>query len=87
MINEKGMRDDDVDRIMKKMLQEFSVIQAKEEKMGEINNLSNRINHNNDRQENKINEIKNDIIGIIDKNDEKIKILKENIKNSIQIVT
>ena len=82
MINEKEMRDD-VDRIMMKMLQECSVIQAKEETMGEINNLSNRINHNNDRQENKINEVKNDIIGIIDKNDEKIKILEENINNSI----
>ena len=85
MINEKEMRDD-VEKLMMKMLQECSIMQAKEETMYEINNLSNRINKNNDKQENKIIEVKNDINGIndvINKNDEKIKILEENINNSI----
>ena len=73
MINEKEMRDD-VEKLMMKMLQECSIMQAKEEMIYEINNLSNKIKQNNDKQENKIVEAKDDISGIndvINKNDEK----------------
>ena len=82
MIKEKEMRDD-VDNLMMKMLQECSVLEAKEEAMNNINNLSKRMIENNDKQNSNIKEVKNDIIEINKKNDEKIKMLEENINSSI----
>ena len=82
MIKEKEMRDD-VDNLMMKMLQECSILEAKEEAMDNINNLSKRMIENNDKQDNNIKEVKNDIIEINKKNDQKIKMLEENINSSI----
>ena len=82
MIKEKEMRDD-VDNLMMKMLQECSILEAKEEAMDNINNLSKRMIENNDKQDNNIKEVKNDIIEINKKNEQKIKMLEENINSSI----
>ena len=82
MIKEKEIRDD-VEKIMMRMVEECAILEAKEESLDKINNLSNRMKENNEKQENKFNEIKNEINDINNKNEEKIKILEENINNVI----
>ena len=82
MIQEKEIRDD-VEKIMMRMVEECAILEAKEESLDKINNLSNRMKENNEKQENKFNEIKNEIHDINNKNEEKIKILEENINNVI----
>jgi len=82
MIIEKEMRDD-VDKIMNKMLEECSILEAKEEARTNINNLSNRMYENIEKQEENVKKVENEMKDLNSKNEQKIKELEENINNSI----
>lgn len=82
MIQEKEIRDD-VEKLMMKMVTECSILEAKEESFDKINSLSNRMMENNTKQDNIIKEIKTVIEEINTKNNEKLKILENNINNVI----
>ena len=82
MIKEKEIRDD-VEKLMTKMLEECSILEVKEESLDQINILSNRMKENNVKQENTMKEIKNEMVDLNNKNEEKIKILEQNINNVI----
>ena len=82
MIKEKEIRDD-VEKLMTKMLEECSILEVKEESLDQINILSNRMKENNVKQENTMKEIKNEMVDLNNKNEEKIKILENNINNVI----
>ena len=82
MIKEKEIRDD-VEKIMAKMVEECSILEAKEESFNKIDNLSNRMKENNEKQENNLKEMKNEMIELNNQNEEKIKILEDNINNAI----
>lgn len=82
MIIEKEMRDD-VDKLINKMLEECSILEAKEEANTNINNLSNRMYENIEKQEENVKKVENEMKDLNSKNEQKIKILEENINNSI----
>ena len=82
MIIEKEMRDD-VDKLINKMLEECSILEAKEEANTNINNLSNRMYENIEKQEENVKKVENEMKDLHSKNEQKIKILEENINNSI----
>ena len=82
MIIEKEMRDD-VDKLINKMLEECSILEAKEEANTNINNLSNRMYENIEKQEENVKKVENEMKDLNSKNEHKIKILEENINNSI----
>ena len=82
MIIEKEMRDD-VDKLINKMLEECSILEAKEEANTNINNLSNRMYENIEKQEENVNKVENEMKDLNSKNEQKIKNLEENINNSI----
>ena len=82
MIIEKEMRDD-VEKLINKMLDECSILEAKEEANTNINNLSNRMYENIEKQEENVNKVENEMKDLNSKNEQKIKKLEENINNSI----
>ena len=82
MIKEKEIRDD-VEKIMMRMLDECSILEIKEESFDKINSLSNRMRENNEKQENNVKEIKNEMVDLNNQNEEKIKILEQNINNAL----
>ena len=82
MIKEKEIRDD-VEKIMAKMVEECTILEAKEESLNKIKSLSNRMEENKEKQENNFKEIKNEMVDLNNKSEEKIKILEENINNAI----
>ena len=82
MIIEKEMRDD-VDKLINKMLEECSILEAKEEAHTNINNLSNRMYENIEKQEENVKKVETEMKDLNSKNEQKIKILEENINNSM----
>ena len=82
MIKEKEIRDD-VEKIMAKMVEECTILEAKEESLNKIKSLSNRMEENKEKQENNLKEMKNEMVDLNSKSEEKIKILEENINNAI----
>jgi len=78
MIKEKEIRDD-VEKLMMKMLDECSLLEVKEESFNKIDSLSKRMKQDNEKQENNMKEMKNEMIDLNNKNEEKIKILEQNI--------
>ena len=82
MIKEKEIRDD-VEKLMMKMLDECSLLEVKEESFNKIDSLSKRMKQDNEKQENNMKEMKNEMIDLNNKNEEKIKILEQNINNVI----
>ena len=82
MIEEKEIRDE-VEKIMAKMVTECSILDAKEESLEKIKSLSNRMEESNTRHESQLEEIKSEISDIGSKNEEKLKILENNINNTI----
>ena len=82
MIKEKEIRDD-VEKIMAKMVEECTILEAKEESLNKIKSLSNRMEENKEKQENNLKEMKNEMVDLNSKSEEKITILEENINNAI----
>ena len=82
MIIEKEMRDD-VEKVMMKMLEECSILAAREESNNQINNLSKRMHENDQKQENNVKNVKDEMVDLNNKNEQRIRKLEDDINNNI----
>ena len=82
MIIEKEMRDD-VEKVMTKMLEECSILAAREESNNQINNLSKRMHENDQKQENNVKNVKDEMVDLNNKNEQRIRKLEDDINNNI----